>query len=207
MMVDDKLVTAIDDLLPQTQCGLCGFGGCKPYAGAIARREAGINLCPPGGTTTLMKLAELLNLSAEPFLEDMQKKAKPPSIAVIREAECIGCTKCIQACPVDAIIGSAKQMHSVITTECTGCELCVEPCPVDCIDIVVSETVSEPMQKAKALQARRRFAAHNQRLSRLSGKKNLPLASTTARDIAIAARKIAIQEAILRIKKKKGNEP
>jgi electron transport complex protein RnfB len=124
-------VDAIDGLLPQTQCGQCGHMGCRPYAQAIARGEA-INRCPPGGEHTIHQLAALLHIPAP-----APDFAPPPprSVAFIREAECIGCTKCIQACPVDAIVGAAKLMHTVIAAECTGCDLCVEPCPVDCIEL------------------------------------------------------------------------
>ena len=124
-------IQAIDALLPQTQCGKCGHPGCKPYAEGIANGEA-INKCPPGGDATIHALAQLLDVPELP----LELPAVPPQIALIREAECIGCTKCIQACPVDAIVGAAKQMHTVIVSECTGCDLCVEPCPVDCIDML-----------------------------------------------------------------------
>lgn len=129
----DPVVDQIEALLPQTQCGQCGFPGCRPYAEAIANGEA-INKCPPGGTTTIQALADLLSVEA-PALDAEHGVEKPKSVAYIREAECIGCTKCIQACPVDAILGAAKQMHTVIASECTGCDLCVEPCPVDCIEM------------------------------------------------------------------------
>lgn len=130
-------IQAIDALLPQTQCGKCGHPGCKPYAEGIAQGEA-INKCPPGGSATIQALAQLLQVPELP----LELPAVPPQIALIREAECIGCTKCIQACPVDAIVGAAKQMHTVIVSECTGCDLCVEPCPVDCIDMIeVGSTV------------------------------------------------------------------
>jgi electron transport complex protein RnfB len=133
---EDPIVTQIDALLPQTQCGQCGYPGCKPYAEAIAREEVAINRCPPGGQHTIDALADLLNREAIPLDETHGAEADLPTVAVIREAECIGCTKCIQACPVDAILGAAKQMHTVIAAECTGCDLCVAPCPVDCIDMV-----------------------------------------------------------------------
>ena len=128
----DPLVDKIDAVLPQTQCGQCGFPGCKPYATAIAGGEADINLCPPGGEDGIRKLADLLGVEFKPFAEGMAQP-KPRSVAVIDETTCIGCTLCIQACPVDAILGSAKQMHTILSSECTGCELCLEPCPVDCI--------------------------------------------------------------------------
>lgn len=154
----------IDELLPQTQCGLCGYGGCMPYAEAIVFEQAAINLCPPGGVKTLCSLGSLLKQDVTPYLPEMEDKAKPKMLAVIREAECIGCTKCIQACPVDAILGGAKQMHTVIAAECTGCELCVSPCPVDCIDMVTIEE-NEYAQKEKADYARSRFQAREKRLA------------------------------------------
>jgi Na+-translocating ferredoxin:NAD+ oxidoreductase subunit B len=128
----DPIADQIDALLPQTQCGQCSFAGCRPYAEAIAAGEAEINRCPPGGEATMIALAELLGLDPVP-LEDEAAAEKPKSVAYIVEEECIGCTLCIQACPVDAIMGSAKQMHTVLTAECTGCELCLPPCPVECI--------------------------------------------------------------------------
>ena len=135
----DPIVEQIDSLLPQTQCGQCGFPGCRPYAQAIADGDAEINRCPPGGQATIQHLADLLDvepleLDAESGVEEEDTK-----VAYIIEDLCIGCTKCIQACPVDAILGAAKQMHTVIVDECTGCDLCVEPCPVDCIEMVTVE--------------------------------------------------------------------
>lgn len=137
----DPLVDQIDELLPQTQCGQCGYPGCRPYAEAIANGDD-INKCPPGGEATIQKLSDLTGREAKPLdeahgVEDVKK------VAYIREDECIGCTKCIQACPVDAIIGATRQMHTIITDECTGCDLCVEPCPVDCIDMIPLEVKTE----------------------------------------------------------------
>jgi electron transport complex protein RnfB len=131
----DPLVDQIDALLPQTQCGQCGFPGCRPYATAIAKGEADINQCPPGGEVTIVALADLLDRDPKP-LNPENGVIKPKMLAVIDEQRCIGCTLCIQACPVDAIVGAAKQMHTVIGQECTGCELCLPPCPVDCIAMV-----------------------------------------------------------------------
>jgi len=137
----DPLVDKIDAILPQTQCGQCGFPGCKPYATAIAGGEADINQCPPGGEEGIRKLADLLGREFKP-LNAENGIEKPKSVAVIDENTCIGCTLCIQACPVDAIAGAAKQMHTVIDPLCTGCELCLAPCPVDCITMEpVGETV------------------------------------------------------------------
>jgi electron transport complex protein RnfB len=130
----DPIAEQINEILPQTQCGQCGHPGCRPYATAIANGEA-INKCPPGGEATIAALAQLLDVEAIP-LDEEHGEEKIKAVAYIREDECIGCTKCIQACPVDAILGAAKQMHTVIVSECTGCDLCVEPCPVDCIDMI-----------------------------------------------------------------------
>ena len=127
------LADRIDAILPQTQCGKCGYPGCRPYAEAIAAGEADINQCPPGGKEGIRELADLLGVEFQPFGEDVV--LKPPAVAFIDENLCIGCTLCMQACPVDAIAGAAKQMHTIIASECTGCELCVAPCPVDCISM------------------------------------------------------------------------
>ena len=129
------LVERLDRLLPQTQCGQCGFAGCRPYAEAMARGEAGIDHCPPGGDAGALALARLLGVPALPY-DRGRGLQSPPQVALIVEADCIGCTKCIQACPVDAIVGANKLMHTVLPTLCTGCELCVPACPVDCIVMV-----------------------------------------------------------------------
>jgi electron transport complex protein RnfB len=131
-------VVEIDKCLPQTQCGECGYPGCMPYAKAIAAGDS-INKCPPGGLVTLRKLANLCNIDPKPYEVEIVELTRKPAVAIIREPECIGCTKCIQACPVDAIIGAAKHMHAIISNECTGCGLCVAPCPVDCIDMIPLE--------------------------------------------------------------------
>lgn len=128
----------IDALLPQTQCGQCGYPGCRPYADAIAQGDA-INKCPPGGRVTIAALADLLGRPVLALDASHGVEAEQRSVAVIREPECIGCTKCILACPVDAIVGATGHMHTVIVSECTGCDLCVAPCPVDCIDMVPAD--------------------------------------------------------------------
>ncbi len=132
----------IDELLPQTQCGDCGYAGCMPYAEAMASGLAPLNLCPPGGKKTIMLLGDLLNQDVTVYLKETNFQEKKQQVAKIREDECIGCTKCISACPVDAIIGTNKHMHTVIEFECTGCGLCIEPCPVDCIDMLEIEVES-----------------------------------------------------------------
>lgn len=147
----DPVVERINALLPQTQCGQCGYPGCRPYAEAIAAGDA-INKCPPGGEATIAGLADLLNVTALPLDEDYGR-AEPRKVAFIREAECIGCAKCIPACPVDAILGAPKFTHTVIASECTGCDLCIEPCPVDCIEMVpaTDAAVVEAPDEAAAL--------------------------------------------------------
>jgi electron transport complex protein RnfB len=135
----NPIVEQIDTILPQTQCGQCGYPGCRPYAQAIVDGDA-INKCPPGGQSTINALADLLDVPAPQLDEEHGTESDVKKLAYIREDECIGCTKCIQACPMDAILGAAKQMHTVIADECTGCDLCVEPCPVDCIDMIPAET-------------------------------------------------------------------
>lgn len=137
----DPVVDKIDAILPQTQCGQCTFPGCRPYAEAIARGEADINQCPPGGEAVINALADLLGVDAKPLNEE-HGEHKGKTVVYIDEQVCIGCTLCIQACPVDAILGAAKQMHTVIESECTGCDLCIPVCPVDCIYVKqVEETV------------------------------------------------------------------
>lgn len=129
----DPIVDKIDAVLPQTQCGQCTYAGCRPYAEAIAAGEAGINLCPPGGEAGVQVLADLMGVEPLPIETEDANNTEDELVAIIIEEDCIGCTLCIQACPVDAILGAAKHMHTVIESECTGCKLCVEPCPVDCI--------------------------------------------------------------------------
>jgi electron transport complex protein RnfB len=128
---EDPVVEELNAILPQTQCGQCGYPGCKPYAQAIANGED-INKCPPGGDAVMRKLAE--RMGVEP--QEMEEEDKPKLIAYIHEDRCIGCTKCIQACPVDAIVGATRQMHTVISNECTGCGLCIDQCPTECIDMI-----------------------------------------------------------------------
>jgi len=182
------IITLIDDLLPQTQCGECGHMGCKPYAAAIAQGEA-INRCPPGGDATIAALANLLDKPIAP----LDGIAKPDRVAFIREAECIGCTKCIQACPVDAIVGAAKLMHTVIADECTGCDLCLEPCPVDCIDMLPIERAPQPAHY------RMRFIAHNARIEREARERELQRSERANRiekkvEAQAAAEKLAAAE-------------
>jgi len=153
------LAGRIDALLPQTQCTKCGYEGCRPYAEAIARGEADIDRCPPGGDEGAARLARLLGRAAKP-VDRARGEFTAPRVAVIDEATCIGCAKCLAACPVDAIVGASKLMHTVIADWCTGCELCLPPCPVDCIALVPA-----PALPAAAL-SRDRHAFHRLRIAR-----------------------------------------
>jgi Na+-translocating ferredoxin:NAD+ oxidoreductase subunit B len=164
----------IDALLPQTQCTRCGYQGCRPYAEAITRAEAEINQCPPGGAATIAALAVLLHRDPLP-LNPANGVEGPPLVAVIDEATCIGCAKCLPPCPVDAIIGARKQMHTVIGALCTGCELCIAPCPVDCISMV--PRASDAPAAPDAQSNRRRFLAHNDRIARRARERDALLAS------------------------------
>jgi electron transport complex protein RnfB len=161
-----SLADRVDQLLPQTQCRQCGYAGCRPYAEAIAAGRAPINQCPPGGDDVIRDIAALLNVPSLP-LDPAFGTHEPPAVALIDEARCIGCTLCIQACPVDAIVGAAKLMHTVIVAECTGCKLCLPPCPVDCIDMRASGGQPTREQRtADAARARRRFDSRSARLER-----------------------------------------
>ncbi|WP_457437589.1 electron transport complex subunit RsxB [Pseudomonas sp. TE3786] len=193
-------VVAIDALLPQTQCGKCGHPGCKPYAEGIAQGEA-INKCPPGGESTIQALAQLLQVPVLP----PEVPPIPPQLAFIREAECIGCTKCIQACPVDAIVGAAKLMHTVITDECTGCELCVAPCPVDCIDLLPLAEPEAQAQRRRADHFRQRHENHLTRLQRDDAQRQaerVARAERQAQPVAVATLD-PVQAAIERVKAQK----
>ena len=156
-------IDQINAVLPQTQCGQCGYKGCKPYAEAIALDQADINQCPPGGGEGILALAKLLGVPPKP-LNPEYGVYKPKQLAFIVEEDCIGCVKCIAVCPVDAILGAAKLMHTVIASECTGCELCVAPCPVDCIVMKPLAIALSPEQKAsQKLIAMRRYDTRNRR--------------------------------------------
>jgi electron transport complex protein RnfB len=180
--VTQQLADRIDALLPQTQCEQCGYHGCRPYAEAIARGEAAINQCPPGGAAGIAKLAALLDRPILPLAPEHGVE-KPRMLARVVEDECIGCTKCIQACPVDAIVGAAKLMHTVLADDCTGCELCVPACPVDCI--VLEPMPAEQLGQAHADTARERFRRREARLAR----------EATEREAELAARKAAVDTA------------
>lgn len=153
-------IEQINALLPQTQCQLCQFDGCKPYAEAMATGEAPINRCQPGGIAVLNQLGQLFKQDVNAFLPNFQTKT--PTRVMIDENACIGCTKCIDVCPTDAILGSGKKMHTVIADACTGCELCLPPCPVDCIAILPANEIT-PEQSTRW---RQRFEAKTKRIAR-----------------------------------------
>jgi Na+-translocating ferredoxin:NAD+ oxidoreductase subunit B len=155
----------IDALLPQTQCTRCGYNGCKPYAEAIAAGTAEVNQCPPGGSATIRALAALLQRQPLP-LNPANGVEGPERVALIDEEICIGCAKCLPPCPVDAIVGARKQMHTVVTSLCTGCELCIAPCPVDCISMVPRAELIEVTPPPEPSLNRERYAAHNVRHTR-----------------------------------------
>ncbi len=183
----DARVDAIDAILPQTQCRKCGFGGCRPYAEAIVQGRADIDQCPPGGEQGVRRLADLLGREFKP-LDPAYGSETQKAFAVIDEQACIGCTLCIQACPVDAIVGAAKQMHTVIEALCTGCDLCLAPCPVDCITMQPVEgdrprqarTPMHDPEAAFAAAARERFRWRNLRLEREAQEKDRRLAAKSA---------------------------
>ena len=139
---DDPVVEKLDELLPQSQCGQCGYPGCRPYAEAVAAQGENINRCAPGGEAVMLKIAALLNVDPQP-IGDEQALEPVRMLAVIDEDNCIGCTKCIQACPVDAIVGATRAMHTVVSDLCTGCNLCVAPCPTQCITLEPAATTTE----------------------------------------------------------------
>ena len=215
-MKENALVEEIDSILPQTQCRRCGYSGCLPYAEAIAEGRADINQCPPGGDDGIRRLAVLLDKRPIP-LNPVHGSYQPCTVAMIDEEACIGCTLCIQACPVDAIVGAAKQAHTVIADECTGCELCLAPCPVDCIRMTPGKIAdagapdgyagrndgSRHRGDASADHARARYRNRLQRLEREKRENDVRLAQAEAVTVAdVSARndpkKAAIQAALAR---------
>ncbi len=206
MKFNKQFIEKIDAILPQTQCRQCGFSGCKPYATAIVDGQADINQCPPGNTDVINKIAALLDIEAKPLNTD-HGLPKPRAIAVIDESTCIGCTFCIRACPVDAIVGAAKHMHTVITNECTGCELCVAPCPIDCIQMVpaVTDNTDSVLHENREIadRARARYQFKQKRLARKKSeapKKNVITVAKPSRSQAVTnqTRKQAVVEAALK---------
>lgn len=215
----------IDALLPQTQCTRCGYPSCREYAEALAMERVGLNRCAPGGTATIAALARILGREARP-LDPACGDERPWVVARIDEARCIGCTLCISACPVDAILGAAKHMHTVIESECTGCELCLAPCPVDCIalapmplapihagggavrDADARGSFLNRWMRERAGLARRRFEARNERLSRRrrarAGRRTCKRAAMPGRDADRATKRDVIRAAVERVRQRRG---
>ncbi len=190
----DASVEQIDALLPQIHCGQCGYDGCRPYAEALQNGAADINQCPPGGETTLTALAELLDRPARP-IDPERGRSLPPQVARIDESACIGCVKCLRVCPVDAIIGAAKQMHTVIAEDCTGCELCQPVCPVDCI----SMEPAAAMTADDRARARDHFQRRQQRLQRQAATRQQRRAAASRAD-----KQRAIAAAVARNRARRG---
>jgi electron transport complex protein RnfB len=192
------LADRIDAVLPQTQCEQCGYHGCRPYAEAIANGEAEINQCPPGGSDGIIKLAALLGRAPLP-LNPENGIEKPRTLARIIEADCIGCTKCIQVCPVDAIVGANKLMHTVIADDCTGCERCVPACPVDCI-VLESMPLAQAEDPAHADTARMHFQRREARLQAQRAQRDAELATRKAQ---VHTASQSVLDALARAKAKK----
>jgi electron transport complex protein RnfB len=199
------LADRIDDLLPQTQCGRCAHPGCRPYAEAIAAGTAPINRCAPGGTATIAALAALLDVRA-PSPDPAFGINEPLTLARIDEAACIGCTLCIRACPVDAIVGAAKRMHTVLADRCTGCALCLPPCPVDCIEMTAA---GRAWTLADAAAARTRFQSRTLRLAQ-GGAKRTPRSnakvSPQVQDATTDARRKTVAAALARARARRARE-
>lgn len=201
-----ELALRLHALLPQTQCTKCGYPDCASYAQAIAKQEAPHNQCPPGGAEGIKRLSQVLNAKPLP-LNPIHGQERPRSIAVIRSKECIGCTLCIQACPVDAIVGSAKKMHVILADWCTGCDLCIPPCPVDCIDMVNvtgEETGWDAWSKEQAEISLMRYEKHRVRLIRQADdimKRNALKAEKKLQELQIDASKS--QSEVSEIERKK----
>ena len=194
-MTDADLISRLDAVLPQTQCRQCGYGGCAPYAQAMAAGQAGANQCPPGGENGARELAALLGHAYKP-VDTRFGAIKAPAVALIDESRCIGCTLCIKACPVDAIVGAAKFMHTVIQSACTGCELCLPPCPVDCIELIPVAAACPDARRTAARLAKARYDAREKRLASLRAE----MEKKTEQRLAATRKHYAVARAVARAK-------
>jgi electron transport complex protein RnfB len=198
-----RLEAAIDRVLPQTQCTKCGYPACRPYAHAVATGAADINRCPPGGDTGIRRLAALTGRPYTP-LDPACGMEQPRRVARIDERLCIGCTLCIDACPVDAIVGAQQQMHTIITELCTGCELCLPPCPVDCIAMVPAAAAEAVWDEGRADSARERYERRRTRLGRRQAERAVRAAARAGRNLASPqAKRAAVQAALARARAKR----
>lgn len=195
--MEPTLADRLDALLPQTQCTRCGYDGCRPYAEAIAQGSADVNRCPPGGGATIVALAMLTGRAVRP-LDPACGEHAPLELARIDEARCIGCTLCIEACPVDAILGAAKRMHVVVPTLCSGCELCVAPCPVDCIVMLPADRA---WTQDDADAARARHHARQRRLAR--GERIERRGAVAPRDDTTRQRRATVEAALVRARERR----
>ncbi len=201
--VNQRLVNRIDALLPQTQCTRCGYPNCRAYARAVAEEQCEINRCPPGGASTIERLAALIGRSPLP-LDPECGREEPRGVAVVDESWCIGCRLCIEACPVDAIVGAPKRMHTVIEAECTGCELCLPPCPVDCIRMLPAR--SGPRSAAawletRAFKAQQRYEFRNRRLA--GEARRQPRRGRRGKAPPLSQRKAEIDAAVARVRNRR----
>lgn len=198
-----SLVDDINRVLPQTQCGECGYKGCKPYAESLSNKKDTPNKCPPGGVKTLKALGKILNIDITKYEKEVIANTRKPQLAKIKEDDCVGCMKCITACPVDAIVGSTKLMHSIIEHECTGCGLCVEPCPVDCIEMYAVESNNFDKEKAgfRFQDKQIRELKERQATEALYKEKRKLAAESQSREEDKKAKQKYILEALLRSKR------
>jgi electron transport complex protein RnfB len=204
--MSEKIAAAIDAILPQTQCGMCDYPDCRSYANAIANGEKDIAHCAPGGERVLNLIAKITQQDPTPYIEFVKTRMRPKQFMQIKEEECIGCTKCIQACPIDAIIGGRKYMHTILTDICSGCELCIEPCPTDCITTVKLPDVTEDEFASHADVWRRLYENKTKRISKNPYRakiKTEPTENINNRDAQIKQRQEEIKAAILRSQNKR----